>query len=172
MSTPTLAQLKEALSIAEQIAKLQAQLAAITGGISPAVPKAAAAPSAAAAKPGRRKLSPQALANIRAAQKARWAKIKGTAPAPAKAAPAKAPAAKAKKSGAMTDAHRAKLAAAAKKRWAAIKAGKAANPFASRAAKSAPAAKPATKGKAKRNISPEARAKMAAAAKRRWANVR
>ena len=64
---------------------------------------------------GRRPLSPEAIARIRAGQKRRWAKVKGTA---APAAAAKAPV---KKKGGLTAAGRAKLAAAMKKRWAAAK---------------------------------------------------
>ena len=110
--TPTLEQLKRGIHIAEQIAALEAEMHAIFGGKAPAHVTAVHAP--ATKTKGRRKLSPQALANIRAAQKRRWAKVKGTkAPAAAKAP--------AKKKGGLTAAGRAKLAAAMKRRWAEAK---------------------------------------------------
>ncbi len=174
MPTPTLAQLKQAITIAERIENLQAELASIVGGsasIASVAPTSQPA-STPVAKKGKRKISAAHRAKLAVAAKARWAKLKGTAPKPAKVAPAKAPAAAAKKQGAMSPEHRAKLAAAAKKRWVAIKAGKAANPFGSRGVKSAPEAKPAARAKVKRKISPEGRAKMAAAAKKRWAKVK
>ena len=105
MNTPTLHQLQRGLQIAGKIAALEAEMSAIF--------KEGAAPSSAPATPKARKvrkkhrLSPQALANIRAAQKKRWAKFKS-----GKAA-AKAPAKKR-----MSPAHKAKLKVAAKKRWA------------------------------------------------------
>lgn len=114
-------------------------------------------------------MSAATIAKMRASQQARWKRIDVVSPLDTLLESEKP---KSKKSGALSAEHRAKLAAAAKKRWAAIKAGKAANPFGSKTAKSAPAAKPAGKAKAKRNISPEARAKMAAAAKKRWAKVK
>ena len=118
MSTPTISQLHQAVSISEQIEKLKAELASIIGGSSPAS-KTASAP---AVKSGKRKMSAATIAKMRASQQARRAKGKAPATAPAKTS---AP----KKQSAMSAEHRAKLAAAAKNRWAAIKAGKAANPF-------------------------------------------
>lgn len=78
MSSPSPNQLKRALTISEQIQKLEAELASILGG-------AAEAPTAKRAYtkrgPGKKKrkksnISPEGLANIRAAQKKRWAKVK------------------------------------------------------------------------------------------------
>ena len=117
LQTASLAQLKEIVSIKEEIASLEAKLAKILGGktqpiILPATP----------AKKGRRKMSASAKAKIAAAAKARWAKIKGTGPVVVKAAPV---------------------------------------------SKTAPAAKPARK--AKRVLSPEGRARIVAALKKRWA---
>lgn len=127
--TPSIANLKRAIEVAEQIERLQAQLAALVGGNA----SIASAPSAAAVprgkKRGKRVMSPEARERIAAAQRARWAKSKGTSTPVAKA-PSISPASTAK-------------------------------PAAPKAAR-----------KAKRNISPEARAKMAAAAKRRWAKVK
>lgn len=129
-SSPTLDQLKKALVIAEQIKKLEADLASILGG-QPVAAAASAAAKAAPSKPGkkRRTMSPEARARIVAAQKARWAKIRGEkAPAPAAAKPdaAAKPAAKAKGKAKrnISPEARAKMAAAAKRRWASVKKGK------------------------------------------------
>lgn len=145
-STPTLAQLQRGLQLSEQIAALEAELAALFSG-SPA-PKAvaaaaiAAAPVAKAPAAGKKGgMSAAGRARIVAAQKARWAKIRaGKAPAPkapaAKAPAAKAPAAPAAKAAKVTGKKKrvvspevkAKLAAAMKARWAAAKAGKGPSP--------------------------------------------
>ena len=126
-STPTLAQLQRGLQLSEQIAALEAELAALFSG-SPA-PKAAAAPVAkapAALKKGG--ISAAGRARIVAAQKARWAKIRaGKAPAP-KAEAAKAAKATGKKKRVVSPEVKAKLAAAMKARWAAAKAGKGPSP--------------------------------------------
>ena len=111
---------------------------------------------------------------------------KGAKPASASAAPAVAPAksavaaapAKAAKKGTLSPEAKARIGAAAKARWAARRAGKAA-PVAA-ATKLAPAKPVAAKpvaakpvaAKKKGGISPEGRAKIAAAAKARWAKVR
>jgi hypothetical protein len=112
---PTLIQLKEAVTIAEQIEALQAKLASLVGGGGSVVsaPKAVSAP---AAKPGKRTMSAEARARIAAAQRARWAKSKGVAKAPA-ASPTK-------KRGKLSPEGRAKIVAALKARWAAKRAGK------------------------------------------------
>jgi hypothetical protein len=115
---PTLIQLKEAITIAEQIEGLQARLASLLGGsvssasVDPA-PKAAPTP---VAKAGKRTMSPEARARIAAAQRARWAKSKGTVKAPV-ASPTK-------KKGKLSPEGRAKIVAALKARWAAKRAGK------------------------------------------------
>ena len=116
---PTLSQLKAAVSIAEQIEALQAQLASLVGGSSSigSVPMFA---STAVAKTGKRTMSPEARERIAAAQRARWAKSKGTS-----TAVAKGPAAKpAKKKGGLSPEGRAKIVAALKARWAKKRAGK------------------------------------------------
>ena len=65
--TPT--QLRKAASIQEKIQSLQKKLRQILGATSE---------SAESDAPRKRKISAAGLANIRAAQKARWAKIKGS----------------------------------------------------------------------------------------------
>ena len=91
--------------VARQLKGLNAALAAfagVYGGSDGAKPR------------GRRKLSAKGLANIRAAQKARWAKQKGTATDGSKSAPKRR----------ISAAGRARIAAAARARWAKIKAQK------------------------------------------------
>src|SRR2546430_424849 len=106
----SLDQLKQAISIKEEIAKLEGRLASILGGKTSATSK----PAAASKAKGSFTRSPETLARMKAAQQARWAKIKGTATlvAGASAKPAvnggKAP----KKKGGLTPEGRAKLAAA------------------------------------------------------------
>jgi hypothetical protein len=111
---PTLAQLKEAVAIAEEIEKLTSQLNSLIGGaeLPAAAPKAAAAP---VAKTGKRQMSPEARARIAAAQRARWAKSKGLS-SPAAKTPAVAPG---KKKRGLTPEGRARIVAALKARWAA-----------------------------------------------------
>ena len=149
---PTLSQLKEAVSIAEEIEKLQAQLASLVGGSAPVVsaPKAASSPGA---KPGKRTMSPEARARIAAAQRARWAKSKGIS------TPATKPVAKTASGKRFVSAEsRAKMAAAQHARWAR-----------KNGASSTPAAKTVKK---KGGLSPECRAKIVAALKARWAAKR
>ena len=126
-TAPNLTQLKRAVSIAEQITALEAEMAAILRGTPAAKSAATSAEATPTGKRKRKKLSPQALANIRAAQQRRWAKVKGSkAPAAKKAEAPKAPApsAPAPKKRKVSAAVRAKLAASMKARWAAAKAGK------------------------------------------------
>jgi hypothetical protein len=107
-ATPT--QLRKAADIQEKIQALQEDLNAILGSdvFTPAEPTEA--------RRKRRKVSAAGRARMRAAQKARWAKIKGTAPSDE---PAQKP--KIQRSAAW----RAAVSAAAKARWAkAKKAGK------------------------------------------------
>jgi hypothetical protein len=152
-STPTLDQLKRGLQIAEQIAALEAEMAAIFAGKSVArLAIAAPAGKAQSGQKGRRKFSAQALANIRAAQKRRWAKVKGKQAS-------KAPATKKRK---LSPKALANIRAAQKKRWAKVKAG----------ASSAKAAAPKAPAKKKRKLAPEVRAKLAAAMKARWEAAR
>jgi hypothetical protein len=148
--------LEEALSIRKQIAALQSKLSGLFGSDDSKTPT----PTAQRSKPqksGKRTMSPEARERIAAAQRARWAKQKGTTTSTSPTS--KAP----KKKGGLTPEGRAKLAASMKARWADRKKGA--------SAPNATAASTTAK-KAKRNISPEARAKMAAAAKKRWAAVK
>jgi len=136
---PSIADLKRAIEIAETTEKLQAQLAALVGGssiatLTPKLTAAVPAKAAKAAKPagrkgGKRQLSPEARDRIATAQRARWAKVRGTskkAPAPAPA-PTAAPVTKKEgkkpKKRVLTAAGRASLSAALKARWAARKKG-------------------------------------------------
>ncbi len=74
MPTPTLVQLKQAITIAEQIEQLQAQLAGLLGGSSSVVSTPKAASVSPAKKKGKRKLWPETIAKMKASQQARWAK--------------------------------------------------------------------------------------------------
>lgn len=88
----------------------------------------ATAPKTEAAKPVKKKgkMSAVGLANIKAAQKARWAKVKAGAPAAPKTEAAKVePAKPAKKKSKMSAAGLANIRAAQKARWAKINATKA-----------------------------------------------
>ena len=106
---PTITQLKRAAAIKEQIDKLNKELGSILSGSarSGAAPKNKPAMSASVKK------------KIAAAQKARWANLRGAKPA---TLPIK-PAAKRNKTT-MSSATRAKLSAKLKAYWAAKKAGK------------------------------------------------
>jgi phosphoribosyl-dephospho-CoA transferase len=101
LSSLTATQLRRAADIKEKIEALNEEIALILGAPGPVSANA----------PKRRKMSRAGRARIAAAQKARWAKVKG-------AKPAKAPAKKRK----MSAAAKAKISAAAKARWAKVKA--------------------------------------------------
>lgn len=116
--TPTLNQLKRGLQIAEQIASLEAEMAALFKGATVKEAVSAAPAKQAETRGGKRRLSPRALANIRAAQKKRWAKFKRQQKA---AAFSHAPAAPKRKKRRLTPAGRARLAAAMRARWAAAR---------------------------------------------------
>jgi len=124
--------LRKAANLQEKIQTLQKELNQILGAVVESVPSKA---------PKKRKMSAAGRAAIAAAAKARWAKIKGTAPkrklsaqaianiragvAKRVAAQGKAPAAKPAPKRKMSAAGRARLSALAKARWAkAKKAGK------------------------------------------------
>jgi hypothetical protein len=83
-------QLKRAVKIREKIESLHEELSEILGGETP-IPRA-----------DRRKMSAAARAKIGAAQRARWAKVKGTSTKPKRK---------------MSAAGRAAMSAAAKARW-------------------------------------------------------
>ncbi len=112
---PTLIALKQAVTIAEQIEALQAKLASLIGGSAPVGPTPKV-PTAPVEKAGKRTMSAEARARIAAAQRARWAKSKGTVKASI-AAPTK-------RKGKLSPEGRAKIVAALKARWAAKRAGK------------------------------------------------
>jgi hypothetical protein len=100
-------QLRHAAAIKNQIQALENRLSRILG--SPTKVAAVVAPKK------RRKMSVAGRARIVAAQKARWAKVKG---AKSRTAPGRKPKRK------MSAAARAKISAAAKARWAKIKTAK------------------------------------------------
>jgi hypothetical protein len=133
-ATPT--QLRKAADIQEKIQALQEELGQLLGG-------EVSTPAQPTEPPKKRKVSAAGRARMRTAQKARWAKIKGTAPSakPAKKAKRKMSAAGlaniragvAKRMAAQgkvvqkpkskfSAAGRAALSAAAKARWAKVKA--------------------------------------------------
>jgi len=121
-SSNSVSQLQRALSLAQQIERLEAEMAAILGSAAPSSRAAKpAGGSPAAPRKGRRRgtISPEGRARIIAAQKARWAKVrreKGTAGKGAKPAKSKA-------KGGLTSEGRARLAALMKARWAARRKG-------------------------------------------------
>jgi hypothetical protein len=102
----SMAELRQVISIKEQIEALQNQLAEFGDGLGNGLPEMTTATP-------RRKMSLAARRKIGRAQKARWAKRKGTGPT---AVPAKRR---------MSAASRARIAAAARARWAKIRASKA-----------------------------------------------
>lgn len=109
LSSLTANQLRNAADLKEKIDALTKELASILGASAPISVKT----------PKKSTLSAAARAKIAAAQKARWAKVKGTKAAvkpvkPAVTAPAK--------KGKMSAAAKARLSALAKARWAKIKA--------------------------------------------------
>ena len=133
-------QLRKAADIQERIQSLQNELTEILGGET-------STPAQTTETPKKRKVSAAGRARMRAAQKARWAKIKGTAP---EAEPAKKPNRKMSAQGL------ANIRAGVAKRMAAK--GKAL------------AAKPVKR--ARKKFSAAARAALAAAAEARWAKAK
>ena len=101
--TPT--QLRKAANIQEQIQSLQKELVQILGGLGET------ATIEAPRKSKKRKMSAQGLANIRAAAKARWAKIRAMKAGRTVQKPTKK----------MSAAAKARLSALAKARWAKAK---------------------------------------------------
>jgi hypothetical protein len=135
--TPT--QLRKAADIQERIQSLQEELGQLLGGLSE---------TATTEAPRKRKFSAAARAKMRAAQKARWARINGTAPSPE---PATEP-----KKKQVSEAKLKALAKAREARWAKIKETKAGKSV----------------QKPKRKMSAAGRAAISAAAKARWAKVK
>ena len=161
MSTPRLAQLKQALAISEKIEALQAELASVLGGGS-TIASIIESVSTPVVKLGKRTMSAATKAKMRAAQQARWAMKKGKAVVNSVVKTEKKLVKKAK--GTMSAEGRARIVAAQKARWAKVKGA-----VVDTAEAAVALVTPKAKKKAKRTISPEARAKMAAAAKKRWA---
>jgi hypothetical protein len=137
----TTIQLRRIIAIKEQIEALQGELSTIAGD-SGEFP-----PPSPEEKPRKGRRSAAVRAKMAAAQKARWARIKGNGDSE--------PAKKGKRR--LSAAGRAAIIAAAKARWARVNGTKV-------AAKTAK--------KADRRSSPAVRAKLAAAARARWAKVR
>ncbi len=101
----TVKQLRKVVAVKERIEKLEAKLALIYGDDAPA--------SAPVGRRRRRKMSAAAKARISAAQRARWAKVKGRKASSTKIV---------KKKRKVSAATKARLAAVAKARWARVKA--------------------------------------------------
>jgi hypothetical protein len=99
MNSISTQQLKRALSIREQIEALEAELNSIFGGASPV--RRGRPPGS-----GKRRMSAAGRRAIAAAQKRRWAKLKGGEEKPARKSRRK-----------MSAAGRAKIAAATRERW-------------------------------------------------------
>jgi hypothetical protein len=120
-------QLRQALQLSERIESLQQRLNSILGGGTSSAATTSSTKSATKGSPLKgRKLSPATLRKMRAAQQARWAKIKSDETPSTESAAAKTPAPTGKKKGKLTPEGRARLAAAMKARWAARKKGEAA----------------------------------------------
>jgi hypothetical protein len=127
-NTPSLEKLHRAIEIAEAIAKLNAELAAVLNPDleSPVVSAVATSSAATRQKSGGgrgRNLSSAARERIAAAQRARWAKVRGEKPAPASnSAPAAPPAEKkagpGRPKGKLSPEARERIAAAQRLRWA------------------------------------------------------
>jgi hypothetical protein len=175
LSDLSVTELRKVLQIKEEIATLENQLEAVLGA--PSAPGAALIAATPAAKPAagkrgrRRKLSPEARERIAAAQRARWAARRGGTPAAAaKPAPGKRGGRRK-----LSPEARERIAAAQRARWAARRGGTpVAKPAADKPAADKPAAdKPApSKRGGRRKLSPEARERIAAAQRARWAAVR
>ncbi len=119
----TLEQLKEAISIKEEISTLERRLTAVLGGAKATTPSVEAAK---AKTKGSFKRSAETVARMKASQQARWAKIRAAKSGTSSSAPANKSAAKSsakgsKRKSGLTPEGRAKLAASMKARWAARK---------------------------------------------------
>jgi hypothetical protein len=117
--------LEEALHLKKQIHALQQKLSSMFGSDDDEVkepkrrPGFASAAKAKPAKAGRRTMSPEARERIAAAQRARWAKSKGSSSSRAASVVSSKPAKQGKRT--MSPETRARMAAAMKARWAAAK---------------------------------------------------
>lgn len=115
MPTPTIAQLQQAISIAEKIEKLQTELAGLIGGSSSVASLTTSVPQSKGRRGGKRTMSAATIAKMRASQQARWAKAKG----PAAASSAAPVATSRKKKRKLSPEGRARIVAALKARHAA-----------------------------------------------------
>ncbi|TXT46379.1 MAG: Uncharacterized protein FD140_4515 [Limisphaerales bacterium] len=117
--------LKLQTALVNEKARIEARLSAINKVLGGEVSVAAVPAAAVATRGGKRTFSAATKAKMAAAQKARWAKLKGkvVTPTTATASPA-APVVKKKRK--MSAAGRAAIVAAAKARWAKVNAAKAA----------------------------------------------
>jgi len=166
MINATPSQLRKAADIQEEILELQKELGQLLGG-------EVSTPAQATEAPKKYKFSAASRAKMRAAQKARWAKIKGTAPQPEPAP---------KKKRKFSAQALANIRAGVAKRMAAqegkpVKRAKwklSAEGLAN--IRAGVAKRMAAQGKAvhkpKRKMSPAAKAKMAALMKARWAKAK
>lgn len=117
-------QLRQALQLSEQIDTLERRLNSILGGSSATTSSKAKRGGNGGSPLKGRKLSPATLRKMRAAQQARWAKVKGDKGSSAGGAARPAAASTQKKQGGgMTPEQRAKISATLKARWAAKKKG-------------------------------------------------
>ena len=135
-------------ALQQEKATIEARLAEITKALG----ASGAATPVVTTAPGKRHFSAATKAKMAAAQKARWAKLKGEQTAPG--SPTSAPTKLRRKYSAEA---KARMAAGAKARWAKAKAGQPAKPT--------PPAKP------KRKLSAAGRANIIAATKARWVRV-
>jgi len=114
---PTLTQLKEAVAIAEQIEKLQSELASLVGGSGPVVSVTPVSAPVSKTVSGKRFVSAESRAKMAAAQHARWARKNGAAKPAAVAVAPKASGGKKKR--VLSPEGRARIVAALKARHAA-----------------------------------------------------
>ena len=123
-SSLTSAQFKQAAELKEKIEALNQELSALLNGAAPA-PVAVAEPAVVKAVKTRKKtkFTPEGLARLSAAHKARWAKIHAEQAAATEAVVVEP----VKKKRKISKAGRAKIAAGARARWARFHAEKAAN---------------------------------------------
>ena len=125
LSNLTSSQLNQAANLQAQIEKLQADLASVLEGAAPAAPAVTTAPAAAPVASKKGMISAAGVARIKAAQKARWAKIKAAKVASAiPAAPAVATKPAALKKPTMSPAAKELLSKKLKSYWSAKKQAK------------------------------------------------
>lgn len=125
VTTPTRDQLQRALVIAEQIHKLEQELAGILNSPAPVVAASASPKTRGVTSSGKRYVSPEARAKMAAAQAARWARARGGSSGAATATTLKAAGGLKKgKKRVLSAEGRARIVAALKARHAANRAAK------------------------------------------------